>query len=87
MLLESRPTNSKKKIFNHYSKIGQQLLLKNWPTNVTQKVIHKRYSKLAHKCYSKNDPQLLLKNSPTTVTKKLSHKRYSKCGSQTLLKN
>ena len=52
---------------------------KKWSTTVTQKVIHK--------CYSKVDPQLLLKNWPTTVTQKVIHKRYSKIDPQLLLKN
>ena len=40
-------------IHKRYSKTDPQTLLKNWPTNVTQKVIRK--------CYSKRDPQMLLK--------------------------
>ena len=42
-------------------------LLKNWFTKVTEKVIHKLYSKI--------DPQPSLKNCPTTVTQKVIHKR------------
>ena len=47
--------------YRRYSKSDPQLLLKNWPTNFTQKLSHKRHSKLTHKRYAKIDPQLLLK--------------------------
>ena len=35
-----------------YSKVDQQRLVKNWPTTVTQKLIHRRYWKEIHNCYS-----------------------------------
>ena len=39
------------------SKIDPRMLLKSWSPNVTQKVIQKRYSKLADKLYSKKSYQ------------------------------
>ena len=38
-------------------------------TNVTQKLPHKRYSKMIHKRYSKIDPQTLLKIDLQTLLK------------------
>ena len=70
------------------------MLLRNWLTNVTQKLAHNCYSniglqpqKLTHKCYWKSDPQMLLKNWPINGTQKLTHKRYSKNAQPLLLKN
>ena len=53
------------------------MLLKIWFTNVTQKVIHKRYPK--------SNPQTLQKMWSTNVTEKVIWKRYTKYGLQTLL--
>ena len=57
---------------------------KKLSTNITQKLIHKRYSKLAYKCYSKSDPQMLLKKGSANVTQKVIYKRYLKNGLQNI---
>ena len=58
----------------HYSKIDPKTLLKNWSTNVTEKMTHKRYSN--------NDPLMLLKKWSINITRKLTQKRYSENDTQ-----
>ena len=74
-----------KVIHERSSEIGWQLLLKKLTSNIPQKFICKRHSKIS--------PQLFLKNWPTntqkltaTVTQKVIHKCYTKIGPQVLLK-
>ena len=50
-------------------KIDTQASLKNFPTNVTEKVILKRYSKSDPRKVFKNDPQALLKFYQQTLLK------------------
>ena len=50
-------------IHKRYSKSDPETLLKNYPTNVTQK----------------GDPQLLLKNCPTNVNRLSNEHRTQKC--------
>ena len=51
--------------------------LKKWSTNVTQKVIHKRYSKVEPQALLKNWPSNVTQKWSTNVTQKLTQKRYS----------
>ena len=72
-----------KVIHNCYSKIGPQSLFKEWSTNITQILGHKRYSKLTHKCYSKLTQKRYSKSEPQRLTLNF----YSKISPQLLLES
>ena len=69
-----KTANKQVQLWHHNQALNiKYLKLKNWPTNVTQKVIHKRYPKIDRKRYSTINPKTLLKKWPTSVTLKVIH--------------